>query len=157
MKQTSLVYLIRNQEWLFLYRNKKENDVNHGKWIGVGGKREINESIEQCAIREVKEETGYEIDALNKHGIVYFIYDENEVEEMHVFTSSLFHGRQKECDEGILKWIPKNRILDLDLWEGDRIFLKDLMETPDPLFIYELKYDKDSKLISFKKLEESYG
>ena len=157
MKQTTLVYLIQDQSWLFLFRNKKENDVNHGKWIGVGGKKETNETIEECAIRETKEETGYEIDHLSFHGIVYFIYADHEVEEMNVFTSNTFHGIQKECDEGILAWIPINQIMDLDLWEGDRIFLKDMIEQPNKKFIYEFHYDINSKLLKCKELKETYG
>ena len=157
MKQTTLVYLIQDQSWLFLFRNKKENDVNHGKWIGVGGKKETYETIEECAIRETKEETGYEIEELTFHGIVYFIYADHEVEEMNVFTSNSFQGKQKECDEGILDWIPINQIMDLDLWEGDRIFLKDMIEQPNKKFIYELHYDINSKLIECKELKETYG
>ena len=58
MKFTTLCYIEKNDKYLMLYRNKKENDLNEGKWIGVGGKFEERESPEECLVREVKEETG---------------------------------------------------------------------------------------------------
>lgn len=154
MKKTTLVYLIKNHQWLMLLRNKKAHDVNHGKWIGVGGKVEDNESVEECAIREVYEETGYHIDELSYHGIVYFKYADEEIEKMYVYSSKKFHGEEKECDEGTLAWKKEDEILNLDLWEGDRIFLQEMIQSHVKPFVYELFYDKDSNLINYRKLEE---
>ena len=58
MRETTLCYLEKDGCYLMLYRNKKENDCNAGKWIGVGGKLEPGESPDECLLREVKEETG---------------------------------------------------------------------------------------------------
>ena len=58
MKNTTLCYIEKDGKYLMLYRNKKENDLNEGKWIGVGGKFEPGETAEQCLVREVREETG---------------------------------------------------------------------------------------------------
>lgn len=55
---TTLCYIERDDCYLMLHRVKKENDLNHDKWIGVGGKFEAEEMPEECMLREVKEETG---------------------------------------------------------------------------------------------------
>lgn len=55
---TTLCYIEKDDCYLMLHRVKKENDLNHDKWIGVGGKFEAEEMPEECMMREVKEETG---------------------------------------------------------------------------------------------------
>ena len=109
----TLCYLEKDNKYLMLYRNKKEIDINKGKWIGVGGKMEKGETPEQCLIREVWEETGYTLNSYEYRGIVIFNYNEDDPLFMYVYTSSNFSGIEKECNEGDLKWIPKNEILDL--------------------------------------------
>ena len=54
MINTSLCYIYRGDEMLLLHRTKKKNDLNHDKWIGIGGKFEEGESPEECALREVR-------------------------------------------------------------------------------------------------------
>ena len=58
MKNTTLCYIERDGQYLMLHRTMKENDLNHDKWIGIGGKFEDKESPEECVIRETMEETG---------------------------------------------------------------------------------------------------
>ena len=118
-----------------LLRNKKENDLNSGKWIGVGGKFEENESPDECLLREVKEETGLTLTDHTFRGVVTFVSDMWESEQMFLYTASGFTGSLKECDEGTLKWIKIEDVLSLDLWEGDRVFLKMLQEKTEPFFI----------------------
>lgn len=82
MKYSSCVYLVKDEQWLFLKRNKKKNDVNHNKYIGVGGKLEENETMEQCARREVFEETGLQVHALEHYGTIRFHYPHFEDENL---------------------------------------------------------------------------
>lgn len=128
-----------------LHRVKKENDENHDKWIGIGGKFEPGESPEECMLREAYEETGLTINRWQYRGIVTFVSDEWGTEYMHLFTADAFQGQLKDCDEGELEWIEKSRLLDLTLWEGDKIFLR-LLDSSEPFFSLKLCYQGDSLL-----------
>lgn len=142
MKMTTLCYLERGDEYLMLHRTKKENDENHDKWIGVGGKFETGESPEDCMRREIFEETGLSVTDYRYRGIVTFVSDIYETEYMHLFTVTDWTGEARECDEGELAWIKKRKLFDLTLWEGDRIFLK-LLQEDEPFFSLKLTYRGD--------------
>ena len=142
MKQTTLCYLERGDEYLMLHRTKKKNDENHDKWIGVGGKFEANESPEDCMRREILEETGLTVTDYRYRGIVTFVSDLYETEYMHLFTVSGWTGEARECDEGELAWIQKQKLFDLTLWQGDRIFLE-LLQKDVPFFSLKLTYQGD--------------
>ena len=142
MKQTTLCYLERGDEYLMLHRTKKKNDENHDKWIGVGGKFELNESPEDCMRREILEETGLTVTDYRYRGIVTFVSDIYETEYMHLFTVSDWTGETRECDEGELAWIKKQKLFDLTMWQGDRIFLR-LLQEDTPFFSLKLTYQGD--------------
>lgn len=125
-----------------LLRNKKAVDENKNKWIGPGGKFEEGESPEECLLREVYEETGLTLTRYSFRGIVTFVSDEWGCEYMHLFTADSFTGELKDCDEGELRWIPKEKIPELNLWEGDRAFLKLIVEDT-PFFTMKLVYRGD--------------
>ena len=72
MLNTTLCYLEQDGKWLMLHRVTKKNDMNHDKWIGVGGKFEPFESPEDCLLREVREETGLTLTNYRLRGIVTF-------------------------------------------------------------------------------------
>lgn len=148
MKFTTLCYIEKDNKYLMLYRNKKENDLNEGKWIGVGGKFEEKESPEECLIREVKEETGLTLTKYKLRCMVTFVSDKWETEHMYVFTASEFEGKLKECNEGTLKWIDKDKILELPTWEGDRFFFEK-MQKQEEFFTMKVEY-KGDKLVNCK-------
>ncbi len=152
MKNTTLIYLEQDQNYLMLHRTKKENDINHDKWIGVGGKMEENESPEDGAIREILEETGLTVlpENLQYRGLVTFVSDQSEGEYMHLFTAQQFSGTLKECDEGDLCWVPKKKVLALPTWEGDRLFLERIAG-PNPFFVMKLVYEGDKLIFSSVK------
>ena len=139
MKQTTLCYIEKDGCYLMLHRVKKEHDENRDKWIGIGGKFEEGESPEDCLLREVKEETGLTLTDYRYRGLVTFVSDEWGTEQMHLFAAGGFSGALRECDEGVLEWIPRERLLSLPMWEGDRIFL-DLLERNEPFFSLKLVY-----------------
>ena len=142
MQETTLCYIQKDNSYLMLFRNKKENDQSEGKWLGVGGHIEEGETPKECILREVKEETGLELLDCKYRGRVHFVSDIYEEEIMHIYTSDRFDGEIIECDEGELSWIPKSEILSLNLWEGDRIFLK-LLIADEGFFSMRLEYIGD--------------
>ena len=139
---STLCYIEDNGKYLMLLRNKKQKDVNIGKWIGVGGRVEAGESPEECVCREVLEETGLTITAYKMRGILTFSSVGWEDEYIFVFTSDAYSGELKECDEGELRWIDKAEIMSLNLWEGDRLFLKDILDGGS-FFSMRLSYKGD--------------
>ena len=143
MIYSTLIYIEKDEKYLMLHRVRKKNDLNHDKWIGVGGKFEPGETPEACARREALEETGLILDELSYRGIVLFESNEAPAEEMHLFTSRAFHGEIKDCDEGVLEWIEKTRLFRLPIWEGDKIFLS-LLQEDAPFFRLSLRYRGDA-------------
>ncbi len=149
MKNTTLCYIEHNGKVLMLYRNKKKKDVNEGKWIGIGGKFKENESPEECMLREVYEETGIKLASWKYRAVVTFVSDSCEGEYMHLFTAVADSDAVTDCAEGELKWIDKEDILSLNMWEGDRVFL-DLLNKGEEFFSLKLIYEGD-KLIKAVK------
>ncbi len=146
MIKSTVCYLIRNHEWLMLLRNKKENDVNQNKWIGVGGKMMKDETPYACMKREVFEETGLTVDYAQYCGIVHFHTPNHEDEEIYVYQTSDYHGDMHACYEGTLSYIPQDQVMSLSLWQGDRIFLQRMIDKQIP-FDITLHYDEDGTLI----------
>ena len=144
MKQTTLCYMERDGQYLMLHRIKKQHDASHGKWIGVGGKCEADESPDECMLREVREETGLQVLDWRYRGIVTFVSDEWPSEYMHLFTATRWSGQLSPCDEGELAWVSWADIPGLSLWEGDRIFLRLIMDPQQPFFSLKLIYRGDT-------------
>ncbi len=139
---STLVYLENDDHVLMLHRIKKQEDINAGKWIGIGGKNLEGESFDACMKREVLEETGLNVCTYIAKGMLTFISDDY-LEYIMVFTSDDFSGTlNAQCDEGILQWIDKSHIDALDLWEGDRYFLPKLFQSV-PFFNMKLVYTND--------------
>lgn len=143
MKMTTLCYIERDGKYLMLHRTKKVKDENQDKWIGVGGKFEEGEMPEECMKREVLEETGLLLKTYKYRGIVTFVSNEFGTEYMHLFTADSYSGTIKQCDEGELCWIDKKEIQSLNIWEGDKVFLK-LLDTCHNFFSLKLIYEGDN-------------
>lgn len=125
MQVATLCYIRNNGRTLMLHRTKKENDMHEDKWNGLGGKVDPGETPEECVIREVQEECGLMIRNPMFKGILTFpAFDGNDEWRVFVFTASEFEGELTDSKEGSLEWISDNDLLNLNLWDGDRIFLK---------------------------------
>ena len=155
MIDSSLCYLCRGDEVLMMHRTRKKNDMNHDKWIAVGGRFEEGETPEECAMREVLEETGLTMVSPRYRGVVTFLSDQYPAERMHLFTADTFTGKMTDCDEGELVWLPKADLDALPQWEGDRIFHRLLRENA-PFFRLELRYGGEqllSAVLNGKRLQ----
>ena len=140
-RYSTCCYLKKDDKYLLLFRNKKKIDVNKGKWIGVGGGLEGKETPNECAIREVKEETGLDVHSLECSGEVDFIYD-GYFEKMYIYEITDFSGDIIDCNEGELRWIPIKDIFDYPMWEGDKVFLP-LLINHESYFRIRLTYEND--------------
>ena len=139
-RKTSLVYIGRDGRYLILHRTKKDQDENHDKWIGVGGKFESGETPNECALREVKEETGLTLTDFTLRGLIIFVSDVWGMEYMYLYTATKWTGRLVDCNEGELVWLDKKELLKKNLWEGDRLFLKALDERKE-FFMMKFRYE----------------
>jgi len=147
MERTTMCYIRRNGQTLMLYRNAEKDDINAGKWIGVGGHCFEDESPEACILREVKEETGLALKGVTLRGELYFISDCAEGEHIWVYTAEDFTGDVGPCDEGELHWVEDDRVLSLPTWAGDRYFLERLYPVPqEKPFCLTLRYHGDELL-----------
>lgn len=144
-RASTLCYIEKDGKYLMLHRTVKKKDVNKDKWIGVGGHFEHGESPEECLLREVKEETGYTLTSWNYRGIVTFVYGEDVVEYMSLYTADGFIGQPIPCDEGELAWVDKEKISSLELWAGDKIFFR-LLDEMEGFFSLKLVYDTQDVL-----------
>lgn len=142
---TTLCYIEKDDCYLMMHRVKKEKDINKDKWIGVGGHFEERESPEECLLREVKEETGLTLTSYRFRGLITFVTDAQVYEYMCLYTADGFEGKLADCNEGNLEWVPKSRLGELKLWEGDYVFLR-LLEERESFFSLKLCYEGD-KLI----------
>jgi 8-oxo-dGTP diphosphatase len=135
-------YIQKDGKTLMLLRNKKENDINAGKCIGIGGRFERGESPEDCLLREVQEEAGVTLTSFRFRGTITFVYDDDEAIIIFVFTADGYSGELlKECDEGELLWVETDKITELPLWEGDRLLWKWLI-ADEGFFNAKFVYDK---------------
>jgi 8-oxo-dGTP diphosphatase len=124
LKLATLVYVKRPGQTLMLHRIKRQQDMHQGKWNGLGGKLEPGETPEACAVREVYEESGLAIRAPELRGFLTFpAFRPDEDWYCFVFVARHFTGELIDSAEGVLAWIDDDRLLELPLWPGDRIFL----------------------------------
>jgi 8-oxo-dGTP diphosphatase len=139
MKLATLCYVQRENKTLMLYRNKKENDYHEGKWNGLGGKFEPGETPEECAIREVYEESGLIVTNPKMKGFITFpMFDTVEDWYVFCFVFEGYEGTLVDSPEGKLEWIDNDKLVELNLWEGDRNFIPWLFQ--DKMFSAKFNY-----------------
>lgn len=149
MKLATLCYVIdkKNNSTLMIHRVKKENDYHHGKWNGLGGKFELGESPEECAIREIKEESGLSVKDIVMKGFITFpLFDGKEDWYVFLFVTENFEGELINSREGNLEWIPTDKLTEINLWDGDKIFIPWLFG--DKFFSAKFNY-KDREFIDY--------
>ena len=126
MKLATLCYVMdkKRNSTLMIYRNKKQNDYHEGKWNGLGGKFEPGEIPEECAIREIEEESGLKVNSIKMNGFITFpLFDGKEDWYVFLFTTDDFSGELIDSPEGHIEWIPNEKLTEINLWDGDKIFI----------------------------------
>jgi 8-oxo-dGTP diphosphatase len=150
MKLATLCYVMdkKSNSTLMIYRNKKKNDYHEGKWNGLGGKFEPGESPEECAIREIEEESGLEVKSIKMKGFITFpLFDGIDDWYVFLFTADEFSGKLIDSPEGELGWIQNEKLTEIGLWDGDKIFIPWLFE--DKFFSAKFNY-KDGKFVDYE-------
>ncbi len=143
----TLCYMRKDGKTLMLHRNKKDADYHEGKYNGIGGKLETGESPEECCVREIREETGFDAEVLRFRGHLSFpVFDGTSDWLCFVYECHDFSGVMTECTEGTLHWIEDDVLTTLNLWEGDRYFL-DIIYKTDKNFYGKFIY-RDKALVS---------
>ena len=144
----TLCYVKRDNQTLMLHRNKKPNDIHKGKWDGLGGKFEAGESPEDCVIREIREESGLEIQNPRLQGLLLFPNFFGNDWYVFVYTAREFGGGLIDSAEGTLKWIPDDELDSLNRWDGDPIFFEWIES--GKFFSAKFIYDDDNKMKSYE-------
>lgn len=140
-------------EVLLLFRNKKDNDFHSGKYVGIGGKLDGHETPYQCAIREIREETGYSIpsDQLDFRGYVYFDQLKTQTENVDIaafhwivflYSANVDEKQVIESLEGQLEWVPISQVPNLHMWEADKTY-SDIIINSSQIIEYLFVYDED--------------
>ncbi len=111
---------------LMVHRNRQPGHLHEGKYNGVGGKLEPGENVVEGLRREIREEVGIDCDRFVLRGTVNWPGFGKQGEDWFgfIFRVDAWHGEPWSNNaEGDLLWIPKDQLLSLPLWEGDRYFL----------------------------------
>lgn len=157
----TICYLDNGSQILLLLRNKKANDYHWGKYISVGGKFEAGETPEECARREILEETGLIAHDLNLQGVITFPNFQHDGRDWVTFVYRVtdFEGTLlRESNEGTLYWVDYDQILSMPTWEGDYIYLEWVMDPQTPFFSAKFNYDENGDLqdyqVGFQKIKK---
>lgn len=141
MTLATICYIDNGSSLLLMYRNKKPNDVHEGKWISVGGKLEKGETPDECARREIFEETGLVVKKMDFKGIITFPDFTPDTDwYTYVFKVTEFEGELlSDSVEGTLEWVPYDQVLQKPTWEGDYEIFKWILEDV-PFFSAKFTY-----------------
>ena len=143
---TTQCYIRRDSDVLFIHKGR--NDMNTGKYLGIGGHLEEGEAPAECIVREIFEETGIketELSKLRMRAVITFVNSVYEDEYIILYEAE-YTGNEdpalRSCSEGELKWVDRRDIYDLPIWEGDKYIFDKFFESTD-FFELKLIYDKD--------------
>ena len=140
-KLATICYIDNGEALLLLHRNKKPNDVHEGKWISVGGKLEASETPDECAKREIFEETHFTVKEMDFKGVITLPeFTPGHDWYTYVFKVTDFEG------EGTLEWVPYDKVLSKPTWEGDYEIFKWILDDV-PFFSAKFTYDDKQRLV----------
>lgn len=102
-----------------------------GLWEFPGGKREPNETFEQCLIREIREELGMEIAVGDLFEEITHAYDEKTV-RLRFFVCEWIGGEPQTLDCDSFEWVDKDELARYQFPAADARLLQKLSEKSFP-------------------------
>jgi 8-oxo-dGTP diphosphatase/2-hydroxy-dATP diphosphatase len=132
MKKILTLCIIHQRPRILL--GMKKRGFGEGRWNGFGGKVGADESIEDAARREVREEASIEVSSVEKLGILEFSFarELETILEVHIFKAKEFTGEPMEGEEMKPQWFDENNIPFNDMWPDDKFWF--------PLFLTDKKF-----------------
>ena len=106
----------------------KKRGLGDGYYNAPGGHIELEETSTEAAIRETKEETGLTVSDLKERGTLRFQFKDGMRMVCYVFTTSVWEGDLKECDEAKPFWADKNNLDYEMMWKDDKLWLPLLLD-----------------------------
>lgn len=136
---------------LMIHRNARADDQHLGKYNGLGGKLDAGEDVQAGMIREIREEAGIEATALTLRGTLNWPGFGRNGEDWlgFIFLITAFEGTPHAGNhEGTLEWVPRDRLMSLPMWEGDRHFLP-LVFDDDPRPFHGVMPYRNGRMVSW--------
>jgi 8-oxo-dGTP pyrophosphatase MutT (NUDIX family) len=128
----SVVAVVRDDAGRILLIHKTDNDL----WALPGGGHELGESIADTVVREVKEETGYDVEVEQITGTYtnpghVMAYEDGEVRQQFslAFSARLIGGQRRTSNESDqVEWVPVEEVADLPMHPSMRLRLQHAIE-----------------------------
>ena len=116
--EATICHIIKGRKLLL---KRATRGISAGKWNAPGGKLETGETPEECAKREVLEETGLRVSGLFYHGALTFLMDGGKTlhTRAHVFSTRNAKGTARSSVEGPVRWYPLGKLPKAQMWEDD--------------------------------------
>lgn len=125
VEDCSLVFIVDGARVLLI---RKKRGLGKGKWNGPGGRLEAGETPAACGVREVREEVGLRVTALEAAGTLRFQFVDGYATRVHVFRSAHFEGTASETEEAAPLWMQIAAVPYEEMWQDDRYWLPLLFE-----------------------------
>ena len=144
---STLCYLIKDNKVLL---QRKSNELfGGGKWNGPGGKLKENEDPQECAVREILEETNIKISNPEKRGFLKFFKGNELFIACHIFVTNEFEGEPRSGREGIVDWFIFNELPFEKMWPDDKVWMPLMLQGKN--FEGEFYFDDNLKeLLEYK-------
>ena len=155
----TLIYVRQNlpsngsRRVLMLHRNK---EPNKGLWVAPGGKVEIIESPLECAIRELREETGLVAHRITLRGLVTEVSPRDDYQWiLFIYVTDDIEGELIPCDEGHLAWVDVSAVPLLPIPQADAIFFPHIINDDAPFYQARYTYDAELNLVHFEEFNHA--
>jgi protein-S-isoprenylcysteine O-methyltransferase Ste14/8-oxo-dGTP pyrophosphatase MutT (NUDIX family) len=150
LKLATLVYALRDDQVLLVRRTK---EPNRGLWVAPGGKIEQGESPAECAVREMREETGLAIERPVLRAVMTETSPRPDYQWLtFIFVAWDFDGTFSPArDIGEFRWVSVDEVTKLPIPPADAVFFPRLLQDGST-FTAKFEYDADLNLLSSEEM-----